>query len=70
MPEVSELVAALEKLVEVVNITHDYWDKDQDAKVGKLLAAMGGHLPKYRADLDSVHEILRRARQHGALPDA
>jgi hypothetical protein len=33
----------------------DYWDSDQDMKVGKILRALAGELPGYRADIDKIN---------------
>lgn len=32
-----------------------YWDRDQDMKVGKILRALSGELPGYRADIDKIN---------------
>lgn len=31
-----------------------HWDQDRDAKVGKILRALSGDMPGYRADIDKV----------------
>lgn len=30
------------------------WDSDQDMRVGKILRALAGEMPNYRADIDSL----------------
>ncbi len=35
------------------------WDSDQDAKVGKGLKALAGHLPRYAPDTDGIHGFYR-----------
>ena len=34
-----------------------HWDADRDAKVGKCLNALSGHLKKYSPDTDAIHAI-------------
>lgn len=41
-------------------IAHGHWDGDEDSKVGKLLLALSGLVPKYRADIDEIHAFLSR----------
>lgn len=41
-------------------IAHGHWDSDEDSKVGKLLLALSGVLPKYRSDIDEIHAFLAR----------
>lgn len=41
-------------------IAHGHWDNDEDSKVGKLLLALSGMLPKYRPDIDEIHAFLAR----------
>lgn len=50
-------------LVKAANDAHDHWDAYRDAKVGKLLAAMGGSLKEYRAELDAAHDALKDTSQ-------
>lgn len=38
--------------------THDHWDNDRDSKVGKMLMALGGELPRYRHDIDEARAAL------------
>lgn len=56
--ERDELRTALAALVAAARDAHDHWDADRDAKVGKLLAAMAGHLRGYRAALDAVWAVI------------
>lgn len=56
--ENKRLRAALGTLIDYIKVTHDYWDDDQDHKVGKRLAAMSGDLQGYDAAIDSVHALI------------
>ena len=40
----------------VANEAYDRWDADEDMKVGKILKALAGNLPNYRADIDRIVE--------------
>lgn len=57
----AELLAACKTFIECAAIAHDYWDADQDMKVGKMIMAMSGHTKKYRADLTAAHDALSKA---------
>jgi hypothetical protein len=56
----ADLLEALKGAKEIAKAALQYWDTDQDAKVGKTVMAMAGELPKYRADTDSLHAILAK----------
>lgn len=57
--QVAALRAALEVFVDYADKTLDYWDEDQDSKVGKRLAWMAGVNQQYEPDLNErVHKAL------------
>jgi hypothetical protein len=56
------LLAALKQAVEVAKVARRAWNDDQDAKVGKLLLALSGDLPGYRADTDNIHTLLGKVK--------
>ena len=52
-----ELLAARLMLRSVQRIaleTFNYWDADEDHKVGKILKALSGAMPGYRDDVDQI----------------
>ncbi len=59
VPELAKVVrlrAALEAAVEVADEARDEWDAmPSGMKAGKLLIALSGRLPGYRADIDAIH---------------
>ena len=59
----------LDELKRIAAETYQEWDSDNDSRVGKLLAALAGYRPKYRADIDALHAALEAsaARQGSAL---
>lgn len=61
LAERSDLLAALKTSVAVSDRIAQLWDCDQDTKVGKALMAMAGRLPKYAADIDSIHAAIAKA---------
>lgn len=50
----SQLRSAIEILRQYASKTRDYWDRDEDSKVGKRLAAMSGELKGYDVDVDEA----------------
>jgi hypothetical protein len=46
-----EARAAVKLMRDVASEAFEHWDGDRDSKVGKLLLAMAGKLPIYRADI-------------------
>ena len=48
----------LEMLEAVCDEIFDRWDKDQ--RSGKLLSALAGRLPNYRADVTAIRDALSR----------
>ena len=57
-----ELLAALNDAVQIAKVAHEYWDRDQDSKVGKYLMALAGNLPGYSALTDGVHKAIASAK--------
>ncbi len=56
------LVLALEKMIKLSDEVLGLWDSDQDMKVGKMLMAMSGRLPGYRADIKEIHDLMDEAK--------
>ena len=57
-----ELLAALNDAVQIAKTAHEYWDSDQDSKVGKYLMALAGYLPGYSGLTDGVHKAIASAK--------
>lgn len=57
---IERLQAALDTFVSVAEEAFREWDKDNDPRVGKILLALAGHAPGYRADVDSIHASRNR----------
>jgi len=55
--ENARLRKSLSILVAYADKTWEYWDADEDHKVGKRLRAMAGGLPGYDADVDEAHRL-------------
>lgn len=51
--------AALQSAVDFADEAWAKWDADEDVRVGKMLIALAGGLPKYRPETDAIHETLR-----------
>jgi len=56
----ADLYACLKAVVAWADTVGDYWDADQDSKVGKHLAAMSGRLKGYTPTATCVHALLDR----------
>ena len=56
-----DLLEALQEVVKLANQTHDHWDNDRDAKVGKILLALSGHMPRYDKRIDAIHAAIAKA---------
>lgn len=55
---------ALERAIKVVNEAAEEWDKAPEGmRAGKILLALAGHRPRYRVDIDEIHDALHRERQ-------
>lgn len=67
-------VDVLRELKRIAGEAFDAWDADRDSRVGKMLLALAGNKPGYRADIDALHASLaaRQVAQPGpaALLDA
>lgn len=44
-------------------VAYDYWDADQDSKVGKRLLALAGRLPGYHKDIDAAHAAIAKTEE-------
>lgn len=63
---VEELKAALGLCRSVAEEAHADWDNDKDSRVGKILIALSGRLPKYRTDTDQISAaIAKHVVNHG-----
>lgn len=60
LQDVAELASALKSVPKIAGEAHDYWDADQDHKVGKILSAMEGRMVRYRPDTDALHAAIAR----------
>jgi hypothetical protein len=62
VPDLCRRVEAAEALLREVVLyakaTHDFWDEDKDAKVGKRLAALSGRLLGYDDVTDRLNDFL------------
>src|SRR3954469_19499076 len=57
-----ELLEALKACVALAGVAFDYWDSDQDSKVGKILRYLSDpKLSGYRPDIDAIHAAIVRA---------
>ena len=63
-----ELKNALAAAIGIANEARECHDRDQDMRTMKLLIALSGHLPKWRADTDRIHDVLRRAVERLSAP--
>lgn len=57
-----ELRAACEGIVSLALDAFEYWDDDQDHKVGKILSAIAGRLKGYRPECTALHAALAKAK--------
>jgi hypothetical protein len=61
-----DLLAALKSARDIAREAlreHETWDEESVARVGKLLAALAGELPGYRADADAIHAAVKKATE-------
>lgn len=63
--EIERLRDALRYMRGLADEVHSHWDADNDSKVGKLLLAMSGRLPKYRDDIDKVLALIPAKQGNG-----
>lgn len=63
-----ELKNALASAVGIANEARERHARDQDMRVAKILIALSGYLPKYRADTDRIHDVLKRAVDRLSAP--
>jgi hypothetical protein len=55
------LLQALRKFRSIADECHAEWDADNDHRVGKILKALSGRMPGYRADIDKIHAVISAA---------
>lgn len=63
-----ELETVLRSAVAIAAEARECHDRDQDARVMKILLALSGELPKYRSDTDRIHDVLRRRSLETSAP--
>lgn len=56
-----DLLEALKLVVTIASEAHDHWDNDNNVKVGKILIALSGHLPRYDKRIDEMHAAIAKA---------
>jgi hypothetical protein len=62
LPDTASLAAALTSAIAIAAEAVTEWDRaPSGARPGKILMALGGHLPGYRKDIDLVHAALYHA---------
>lgn len=52
----------LGELTRIVSEIYAEWDSDHDSRVGKMLSALAGCRPRYRADIDTLRAALGASR--------
>lgn len=51
---------ALRRAIKIADEAREEWDKaPAGMRAGKILIALSGHVPGYRADIDEIHDTLR-----------
>lgn len=60
----ADAAETLKDIKRIAAEAHFEWDADNDMRVGKILGALAGYMPGYRAGIDALHDRLRGA----ALP--
>lgn len=54
-----EILAVLSDVQQYLRETHEYWDGDEDHKVGKRIAALAGYMPKYHPVPDRLQALIK-----------
>ena len=49
----------LQSAVDFADEAWTKWDADEDMRVGKMLVALAGGVPKYRPETDAIHKALK-----------
>jgi len=63
-PADRDAVEALEAAIKIANEAAEEWDKAPEGmRAGKILLALAGHRPGYRADIDAIHAALRTIKE-------
>lgn len=60
MQDRNALLTACHGVVSLAKEAHLNWDADDDAKVGKKLMALAGHIRKYDDRADALHVVIER----------
>ena len=56
------LIAALQSAIRIANEAREEWDKAPSGmRAGKILIALAGGCPGYRADIDAIHAVIAKA---------
>lgn len=60
----SDLLKALESAIRIAEEARLEWDRAPSGmRAGKILIALSGGCPGYRADIDAIHDTIRKARR-------
>lgn len=59
--KLAEKSAGLDSFAKIAEEAFTEWDNDNDPRVGKLLLALAGARPGYRAEIDAIHALRRPA---------
>lgn len=60
--EKAALIAALQSAVKIAHEARVQWDEAPSGmRAGKLLIALSGKCPDYRADIDAIHAAISKA---------
>lgn len=63
---VADVCRALETAVSIAGEAQREWDAAPSGmRAGKILIALAGGIPGYRADTDAIHQALKLAKEHG-----
>lgn len=53
----------------IAKIAFEYWDLDNDSKVGKILKALTGSLPGYMEETDQINEVVKQVQSEQNYKD-
>lgn len=60
---IAELTGAFKALRKVISDAVEAWDNDNDSRVGKIIYALDGRVPRYREDTDLIVAASQKAKQ-------
>jgi hypothetical protein len=70
-PRELALIEALKAAIRIADEARDEWDEAPSGiRAGKILIALSGGCPGYRADIDQIHEVLSEETAAVALAAA